>query len=156
MKFLIQILVFTLMFLSLPGVYSQAQTTEPQDPETKEELSTERDEPADTPDSKEISKPKAIYNYFKSHYDGGLVFESKNGNFRIRARTRVQLRVRSTHPTRPAAGNRWHWHSYRQFEPAATAFGTWADTPPLGRRWRPVRGHQEPETRASDCDYPRC
>jgi len=96
MKFLIQILVFTLMFLSLPGVYSQAQTTEPQDPETKEELSTERDEPADTPDSKEISKPKAIYNYFKSHYDGGLVFESKNGNFRIRARTRVQLQFSVT------------------------------------------------------------
>ena len=65
-------------------------------PEEQEELTTEHNESDDAHNSKLISKPKAIYNYLKSHHDDGLVFESKNGNFRVRARTRVQLQFSVT------------------------------------------------------------
>jgi phosphate-selective porin OprO and OprP len=96
MKSLLSMLVFSMIMVSMSGAYSRAETGEPDDPETKEELSAEHDESGDAHHGNFLSKPKAIYNYFRSHYDDGLVFESKNGNFRIRARTRVQVQFSVT------------------------------------------------------------
>ena len=96
MKFLLLILVLTSMIVALSGVYSHAQSGGTNGSEEREELANEHSESDDVHQGKLISKPRAIYNYLMSHYDNGLVFESKNGNFRVRSRTRVQLQFSVT------------------------------------------------------------
>ena len=83
------------MSVALSVTYSRAETGESDEPETTEGLSAGHDG-STAHNRKLIPKPKAIYNYFKSHYDDGLVFESENGNFRVRARTRVQFQFSVT------------------------------------------------------------
>ena len=91
MKLLLQILVITIMFIALPGIYSRAQPGGTDDPEKQEEATTKLNEFGPEPVRELISKPKAFYNFLKSHYDDGLVFETKRGNFSVRYRTLIQF-----------------------------------------------------------------
>jgi hypothetical protein len=91
MKLLLQILVITIMLVALPGIYSRAQPGGTDDPEKQEEVTTELNESGPEPVRELISKPKAFYNFLKSHYDDGLVFETKRGNFSVRYRTLIQF-----------------------------------------------------------------
>ena len=91
MKLLLQILVITIMFVALSGTYSRAQPGGTDDPEKQEEATTELNESGPEPVRELISKPKAFYNFLKSHYDDGLVFETKRGNFSVRYRTLIQF-----------------------------------------------------------------
>ena len=96
MKLLLQILVITIMLVALPGIYSRAQPGGTDDPEKQEEVTTELNESGPEPVRELISKPKAFYNFLKSHYDDGLVFETKRGNFSVRYRTLIQLQFSAT------------------------------------------------------------
>jgi hypothetical protein len=91
MKFLSQILVITIMLVALPGIYSRAQPGGTDDSEKQEEATTKLNESGPEPVRELISKPKAFYNLLKSHYDDGLVFETKRGNFSVRYRTLIQF-----------------------------------------------------------------
>lgn len=91
MKLLLQILVITIMLVALPGIYSRAQPGGTDDPEKQEEATTKLNESGPEPVRELISKPKAFYNFLKSHYDDGLVFETKRGNFSVRYRTLIQF-----------------------------------------------------------------
>jgi hypothetical protein len=79
------------MFIALPGIYSRAQPGGTDDPEKQEEATTKLNESGPEPVRELISKPKAFYNFLKSHYDDGLVFETKRGNFSVRYRTLIQF-----------------------------------------------------------------
>jgi hypothetical protein len=96
MKFLLHILVLTSILVVLSSVYSRSQPGGADDSLIQEEVTTQLNESGPEPVKEIISKPRAIYNYLMSHYDDGLVFESKNGNFRVRSRTRVQLQFSVT------------------------------------------------------------
>ncbi len=91
MNSLLQILVVTIMLVALPGIYSRAQPGGTDDPEKQEEATTKLNESGPEPVRELISKPKAFYNFLKSHYDDGLVFETKRGNFSVRYRTLIQF-----------------------------------------------------------------
>ncbi len=91
MKLLLQILVITIMLVALPGIYSRAQPGGTDDSEKQEEATTKLNESGPEPVRELISKPKAFYNFLKSHYDDGLVFETKRGNFSVRYRTLIQF-----------------------------------------------------------------
>ncbi len=91
MKLLLQILVITIMLVALPGIYSRAQPGGTDDPEKQEEVTTELNESGPEPVKELISKPGEFYNFLKSHYDDGLVFETKRGNFSVRYRTLIQF-----------------------------------------------------------------
>ena len=91
MKLLLQILVITIMLVALPGIYSRAQPDGAGDSEKQEEATTKLNESGPEPVRELISKPKAFYNFLKSHYDDGLVFETKRGNFSVRYRTLIQF-----------------------------------------------------------------
>lgn len=91
MKLLPQILVITIMLVALSGTYSRAQPGGTDDPGKQEEVTTELNESGPEPVRELISKPKAFYNFLKSHYDDGLVFETKRGNFSVRYRTLIQF-----------------------------------------------------------------
>ncbi|MCK5391929.1 MAG: hypothetical protein KAJ31_05835 [Deltaproteobacteria bacterium] len=96
MKLLLKLLIFAAIFLQVPLANSQARSTETDDAENAAGVLSKEEE-ADKPViNKIVSRPRAIYNYLKSHYNDGLVFESKNGNFRVRYRTRVQLQFSVT------------------------------------------------------------
>jgi len=91
MKILLIILIVTSILLPVSAVNSQVQATVEGDTENVAEVISKK-EGADHPViDKVVSSPTAIYNYFKSHYDDGLVFESRNRNFRVRYRTLIQL-----------------------------------------------------------------
>jgi hypothetical protein len=79
------------MLVALPGIYSRAQPGGTDDSEKQEEVTTELNESGPEPVRELISKPKAFYNFLKSHYDDGLVFETKRGNFSVRYRTLIQF-----------------------------------------------------------------
>jgi hypothetical protein len=79
------------MLVALPGIYSRAQPGGTDDPEKQEEATTKLNESGPEPVRELISKPKAFYNFLKSHYDDGLVFETKRGNFSVRYRTLIQF-----------------------------------------------------------------
>ena len=91
MKILLQALFFTSIFIILPSAFSRAQSVSTDDPAMKEEATTELNESGPEPVRELISKPKAFYNFLKSHYDDGLVFETKRGNFSVRYRTLIQF-----------------------------------------------------------------
>ncbi|MFA9408549.1 MAG: porin [Candidatus Dadabacteria bacterium] len=96
MKILFIILIFAAICLPLSVVNSQEQSTETNDTENTTEVPSKQ-EHVDHPVIKEVvSRPKAFYNFFKSHYDGGLVFETKNKNFRVRYRTLIQFQFVAT------------------------------------------------------------
>jgi len=90
MLLLISILIFS------PGDDSRAQSGEAVDTETEEDVATSDYEPGDKSNFNLTSTPKSFYHYSKSHNDGGLVFESKNGNFRIRPSIRIQYQFSVT------------------------------------------------------------
>ncbi len=96
MKFSLHTLVLTSILVVLSSAYSRSQPGGTDDSLIPQEVTTQLNESGPEPVKKITSKPKAIYNYFKSHYDDGLVFESKNGNFRVRSRSRVQLQFSVT------------------------------------------------------------
>jgi phosphate-selective porin len=83
MKILLIILIFATICLPLSVVNSQEQSTETNDTENTQEILSKED--------KAVSSPKAIYNFFKSHYEDGLVFETKKGNFSVRYKTLIQF-----------------------------------------------------------------
>ena len=96
MKLLLQILFITIMLVALPGIYSRAQPGGTDDPEKQEEVTTELNESGPEPVRELISKPKAFYNFLKSHYDDGLVFETKRGNFSVLYNTLIQYQFSAT------------------------------------------------------------
>ncbi|MCK5709011.1 MAG: hypothetical protein KAI07_00610, partial [Deltaproteobacteria bacterium] len=96
MKFLFHTLVLTSILVVLSSVYSRSQPGGADDSLIQEEVTTQLNESGPEPVKEIISKPRAIYNYLMSHYDDGLVFETKNGNFRVRSRTRVQFQFSVT------------------------------------------------------------
>jgi phosphate-selective porin OprO and OprP len=91
MKLLLQTLVITIMLVALSGTYSRARPGGTDDPEKQEDVTTELNESGPEPVRELISKPKVFYNFLKSHYDDGLVFETKRGNFSVRYRTLIQF-----------------------------------------------------------------
>jgi len=96
MKILFIILIFAAICLPLSVVNSQEQSTETNDTENTTEVPS-KEEHVDHPVIKKVVyRPKAFYNFFKSHYDDGLVFETKKGNFRVRYRTLIQLQFSAT------------------------------------------------------------
>lgn len=95
MKILTTILLLALL-LPVSVVRSIEQPTNTNNAENEEENISE-EENAEHPDIvKIVPRPKSIYNFFKSHYDDGLVFETKNGNFRVRYRTLIQFQFSAT------------------------------------------------------------
>jgi phosphate-selective porin len=78
------------MLLVFSSAVTLAQTGGSDDPVLKEEATTQIDETGPEPFKKVISTPRAFYNFLKSHYDDGLVFESSRGNFRVRYKTLLQ------------------------------------------------------------------
>ncbi len=92
MKILLQALVFTSIFVILPSAFSRAQSVGTDDPVMRDEVTTEQAEPV----KELISTPRAFYNFLKSHYDDGLVFESRGGNFKVKALMRLQFQFSST------------------------------------------------------------
>ena len=90
MKLSPRILVVTAMLLVLSSAVTLAQTGASDDPVLKEEATTQIDETGPEPVKKVISTPRAFYNFLKSHYDDGLVFESPRGNFRVHYKTLLQ------------------------------------------------------------------
>jgi len=96
MKLSPRILVVTAMLLVLSSAVTLAQTGGSDDPVLKEEATTQIDETGPEPVKKVISTPRAFYNFLKSHYDDGLVFESPRGDFRLRLRTLIQPQVSFT------------------------------------------------------------
>jgi hypothetical protein len=79
------------MLVAMSGTYSHAQPDGDGDTEKQEEATTKLNESGPEPVRELISKPKAFYNFLKSHYDDGLVFETKRGNFSVRYRTLIQF-----------------------------------------------------------------
>ena len=91
MKLLLQILVITIMFVALSGTYSRAQPGGTDDPEKQEDVTAELNESGPEPGRELIFKPRTFYNFLKSHYDDGLVFETKRGKFSVRYNTLIQF-----------------------------------------------------------------
>jgi len=91
MTLLLQTLVIIIILATLPGTYSHAQPAKADDPKKLEGVTTELNESGPKPVRELISKPKEFYNFLKSHYDDGLVFETKRGNFSVRYRTLLQF-----------------------------------------------------------------
>ncbi len=96
MKYLLLLAIYTSVFAALSGSYSHAQPEGTGDPAVKEEVTSEQSESSPQPVRKLISRPRAFYNFLKSHYDDGLVFETKRGNFRVRYKTLIQLQFSLT------------------------------------------------------------
>ena len=91
MTLFLQILVITIILAPLPGTYSHAQPGRADDPKKPEGVTAELNESGPEPVRELISKPKEFYNFLKSHYDDGLVFETKRGNFSVRYKTLIQF-----------------------------------------------------------------
>jgi len=87
MKILYIILIITAICLPISVVNSQTLFAETDDAENVAEVENATHPVID----KAVSTPRAIYNFFRSHYDDGLVFETKDGNFRVRYRTLIQF-----------------------------------------------------------------
>jgi phosphate-selective porin len=96
MKILFIILIFAAICLPLSVVNSQEQSTETNDTENTTEVPSKQEHVDHPVIKKVVSRPKAFYNFFKSHYDDGLVFETKNKNFRVRYRTLIQFQFSAT------------------------------------------------------------
>ncbi len=96
MKILFIILIFAAICLPLSVVNSQEQSTETNDTENTTEVPSKQEHVDHPVIKKVVSRPKVFYNFFKSHYDDGLVFETKNKNFRVRYRTLIQFQFSAT------------------------------------------------------------
>ena len=94
MRLLPTLLVVSAMLIALSGTYSHAQPGGTDDPEKQEEVTTELNESGPEPVRELISKPKAFYNFLKSHYDDGLVFETKRGNFSVLYNTLIPTNIK--------------------------------------------------------------
>ncbi len=92
MKILLIILILTAICLPISVANSQTLFAETDDTENVAEVENTTHPVID----KAVSTPRAIFNFFKSHYDGGLVFETKNGNFRLRYTTLIQYQFSAT------------------------------------------------------------
>ncbi|GJM15154.1 MAG: hypothetical protein DHS20C13_04810 [Thermodesulfobacteriota bacterium] len=96
MKILLIILILASIWLPVSLVNSQEQSPETYNTGNTTKTSSEDDHRSHPVIEKAVSTPKGIYNFFRSHYDGGLVFETKNGNFRLRYRTLIQYQFSAT------------------------------------------------------------
>ncbi len=85
------ILIFAAIYLTVSMAYSQVSSTETEDTENAAGIFSEGENVDRSFVDKAVSSPRAIYNYFKSHYDDGLVFETRRRNFKIRYRTLLQF-----------------------------------------------------------------
>ena len=70
MKILFIILIFAAICLPLSVVNSQEQSTETNDTENTTEVPSKQEHVDHPVIKKVVSRPKAFYNFFKSHYDG--------------------------------------------------------------------------------------
>lgn len=91
MNLLLQLLVITISLVTLSGNYSHAQSTRADDQGKQQDATTELNESRPEPVKELISTPKRFYNFLKSHYNDGLVFETKRGNFSVRYKTLIQF-----------------------------------------------------------------
>jgi len=96
MRLLPKILVVSAMLIALSGTMTLAQPGEPDDSLVHEEVNTQLNESGPEPVKELISKPRTFYNFLKSHYDDGLVFESPRGNFRVKLTTLIQFQFSAT------------------------------------------------------------
>jgi len=83
------------MLVALSGTYSHAQSGRADNPEKQQGVTTKLYESGPEPVRELISKPKAFYNFLKSHYEDGLVFETKRGNFSVRYKMLIQVQFPS-------------------------------------------------------------
>ncbi len=96
MKILHIILILTAIFLPVSAVNSQAQSAETHETENSGEALSKQEHKDHPVINKAVSTPRAVYNFFKSHYDDGLVFETRKKNFRVRYRTLLQYQFSAT------------------------------------------------------------
>lgn len=96
MKILLIFLILTSIWLPVSLVNSQEQSTETDNTGNITKTSSEDDHRGHPVIEKAVSTPKGIYNFFRSHYDDGLVFQTKRGNFRVRYRTLLQYQFSAT------------------------------------------------------------
>ena len=96
MKYLLQIVVYTSVLAAMTGAFSHAQPQETDDPIVSEEAASEQNKSGHEPVRELISKPRVFYHFLKSHYNNGLVFETKRGNFRVRYKTLIQFQFALT------------------------------------------------------------
>ncbi len=96
MKILLIILILASIWLPVSLVNSQEQSTETDNTGNTTKTSSEDDHRGHPVIDKAVSTPKGIYNFFRSHYDDGLVFETKNGNFKLKYTTLLQFQFTTT------------------------------------------------------------
>ncbi len=88
MKTLLVIMILVVIFPMVSVVNSQEPSTKT---DRLAEVLTDEEKAEYPIINQTLSAPKGFYNYLKSHYHDGLVFETRRANFSVRYKTLIQL-----------------------------------------------------------------